>query len=193
MEKQRRRSDLPTLIVFGAAPLMAVSQRVTAAIVVGAVAVIVFSVCSFFSSALSRILSDNTALFCSITISAALCGSAQMLLRAYLPSISRELGVYLLLLSVNFALISQIFVRGRRRALLSLFDGATLGMYIFAFLVSIAVLRESIGAGSIAGARIPYIEKFSISALTGSAGGYLMLGFGAAIINKIFKRSGENG
>jgi len=75
-----------------------------------------------------------------------------IVLRAYLPEVSRSLGPYVGLIITNCIIMGRAEAFARSNPpLLSFWDGLTSGLGYMAVLVSIAVVRELFGFGSFAG------------------------------------------
>jgi Na+-transporting NADH:ubiquinone oxidoreductase subunit D len=78
-----------------------------------------------------------------------------ILLRAYLPEVSKQLGPYVGLIITNCIIMgrAEAFAQANR-PLLSWWDGLTSGLGYMAVLMSIAVVRELLGFGTLFGIRI---------------------------------------
>jgi Na+-transporting NADH:ubiquinone oxidoreductase subunit D len=78
-----------------------------------------------------------------------------ILLRAYMPDVSKQLGPYVGLIITNCILMgrAEAFAQANR-PLLSLWDGLTSGLGYMAVLMAIAVVRELLGFGSLFGIQV---------------------------------------
>lgn len=78
-----------------------------------------------------------------------------ILLRAYLPEVSKQLGPYVGLIITNCILMgrAEAFAQANK-PLLSFWDGLTSGLGYMAVLLAIAVVRELLGFGTLFGLRI---------------------------------------
>lgn len=78
-----------------------------------------------------------------------------ILLRAYMPDVSKQLGPYVGLIITNCILMgrAEAFAQANR-PLLSLWDGLTSGLGYMAVLMAIAVVRELLGFGTLFGIRV---------------------------------------
>ncbi|PKL10063.1 MAG: NADH:ubiquinone reductase (Na(+)-transporting) subunit D [Spirochaetae bacterium HGW-Spirochaetae-7] len=78
-----------------------------------------------------------------------------ILLRAYLPDVSKQLGPYVGLIITNCILMgrAEAFAQANK-PLLSFWDGLTSGLGYMSVLVAIAVVRELLGFGTLFGFRI---------------------------------------
>jgi len=78
-----------------------------------------------------------------------------IILRAYVPDISRELGPYVGLIITNCIIMgrAEAFAQSNR-PLISMWDGMTSGMGYMGVLLSIALIRELLGFGSLFGYQV---------------------------------------
>jgi len=78
-----------------------------------------------------------------------------ILLRAYLPDVSRQLGPYVGLIITNCILMgrAEAFAQANK-PLLSFWDGLTSGLGYMSVLMAIAVVRELLGFGTLFGIRV---------------------------------------
>lgn len=78
-----------------------------------------------------------------------------ILLRAYLPDVSKQLGPYVGLIITNCILMgrAEAFAQANK-PLLSFWDGLTSGLGYMAVLLAIAVVRELLGFGTLLGLRV---------------------------------------
>ncbi len=78
-----------------------------------------------------------------------------ILLRAYMPEASKQLGPYVGLIITNCIIMgrAEAFAQANK-PLISFWDGITSGLGYMAVLMSIAVLREALGFGTILGFRV---------------------------------------
>ena len=59
------------------------------------------------------------------------------------------------------------------------------GAFFTVVMTVCALIREVLGSGSFWGIKIAFLQDYRISALAGAFGGYLVLAFVMAVINKI--------
>lgn len=78
-----------------------------------------------------------------------------IILRAYLPDVSKQLGPYVGLIITNCIIMGRAEAfAAANKPLLSFWDGLTSGLGYMAVLVAIAVVREILGFGSLLGFRV---------------------------------------
>ena len=95
-----------------------------------------------------------------------------IILRAYLPEVSKQLGPYVGLIITNCIIMGRAEAfAAANKPVLSFWDGLTSGLGYMAVLVAIAVVREILGFGSLLGFRVmpPGFEPWTIMILAPSA------------------------
>ena len=113
-----------------------------------------------------------------------------LLLQAYLPSLSKSLGLYIPLIVVNCIILARAEAFASKNSVLpSLIDGLSMGVGFYAALSAIAVVREILGNGTLYG--IPLFgANFTPAAIMVMApGGFLTLGLLIALVQKLRQRS----
>ena len=185
-------TENPVLIlVLGTCPTLATTGDVISALSMGLAATFVLVCSNAVISALRKIIPDKVRIPCYIVIIAGFVTVLQMLMQAYLPSIYDMLGVYLALIVVNCIILGRAEMFARKNPVLdSVFDGLGMGIGFLVALLSIATIREVIGAGTFAGIAIPYIDAIKIPILTQAPGGYLVFGIVIAIMNVVTAKRG---
>ena len=185
-------TENPVLIlVLGTCPTLATTGDVISALSMGLAATFVLVCSNAVISALRKIIPDKVRIPCYIVIIAGFVTVLQMLMQAYLPSIYDMLGVYLALIVVNCIILGRAEMFARKNPVLdSVFDGLGMGIGFLVALLSIATIREVIGAGTFAGIAIPYMDAVKIPILTQAPGGYLVFGIVIAIMNVVTAKRG---
>ncbi len=185
-------TENPVLIlVLGTCPTLATTGDVISALSMGLAATFVLVCSNAVISALRKIIPDKVRIPCYIVIIAGFVTVLQMLMQAYLPSIYDMLGVYLALIVVNCIILGRAEMFARKNPVLdSVFDGLGMGIGFLVALLSIATIREVIGAGTFAGIAIPYMDAIKIPILTQAPGGYLVFGIVIAIMNVVTAKRG---
>jgi electron transport complex protein RnfE len=174
------------VLVLGTCPTLAVTTNMISAFSMGISAMLVLICSNMAISALRKVIPDKVRIPCFIVIIAAFVTLVQMLLQAYLPNIYDMLGVYLALIVVNCIILGRAEMFASKNSVIdSALDGVGMGLGFTAALMAMALIREVIGNGSIAGIAIPGLENFKISLLTMSPGGFLTFGILMAIMTKI--------
>lgn len=97
-------------------------------------------------------------------------------LMAFLPDISAQLGPYVGLIITNCIILGRVEAfANQNKPWLSLVDGVASGLGYSVVLLSIAIVREALGFGTIAGIRLPFeFTKWTIMVV--APGAFFMLG-----------------
>lgn len=181
-------------LVLGTCPTLATSTSVTGAIGMGVAASIVLICSNIAISALRKVIPDKVRIPAYIVIIASFVTIVQMLVKAYVPAIDESLGVYLPLIVVNCIILGRAEAfAGKNSILASAFDGMGMGVGFTGALLAMSIVREFLGAGSIAGYQIIQeswpIDPMIIFILP--PGGFFVFGMLMAVANKIAESKGK--
>ena len=165
------------VLVLGTCPTLAVTNNVFGAFGMGIAAMIVLICSNMLISALRKVIPDSVRIPSYIVIIAGFVTIVQMLVQAFLPDLDKLLGVYLPLIVVNCVILGRAeMFAGKNTVAKSALDGVGMGLGFTLALVSMAVVREVLGAASFAGIAIPFLEPYKISFLVKAPGGLLVYG-----------------
>ena len=193
MKKKLLFCNPVTLLFLGAAPALAASTDVRAALGMSAA---VFGVlfCSALLLGLLRKLIPAKAKFGAALITVAGFGSmAQLLLKAFLPSAWAMLGFYAAILAVDLMLFGDAenaFDEGLGKGLL---NAVVSGLCFTVFVVILAAVRELFGAASFAGNAVEALKDYKITILSQASGGLCVFAILLAVVNWIFPTEGGMG
>jgi len=141
--------------VLGICSTLAVTNVVKNTVVMCAGLVFVVTLSNFTVSSLRKWIPSRTRMMIEVLIIASYVIAFDIVIRAYLPDISRQLGPYVGLI------ITNCIIMGRAEAFalsnpptVSLMDGIASGLGYSYVLLSIAFVRELLGSGTIWGARV---------------------------------------
>ena len=167
----------PVLVqVLGMCPTLAVSTALLNGLGMGAAvtAVLVFS--NLFISLLRRVIDKRIRIASFIVIIAGFVTMVEMLMKAYLPSLSDSLGVYIPLIVVNCIILARAEAfASRNKPLPSVIDGLACGIGFTGAICIVSAIRELLGTGSLLGHDFKLIPPIMIFTL--APGGLLVLGF----------------
>ena len=171
------------VLVLGTCPTLAVTNNVFGAFGMGIAAMIVLICSNMLISALRKIIPDSVRIPSYIVIIAGFVTIVQMVVQAFLPDLYTLLGVYLPLIVVNCVILGRAeMFAGKNTVGKSALDGIGMGLGFTLALVSMAVVREVLGAASFAGIAIPFLEPYKISFLVKAPGGLLVYGVLIALV-----------
>lgn len=171
------------VLVLGTCPTLAQTGSVIAALSMGIAATIVLLCSNMAISALRKIIPDTVRIPCYIVVIAAFVTVVQLLMHAYLPDLYDMMGVYLALIVVNCIILGRAeMFAGKNTVGKSALDGVGMGIGFTFALVSMAIVREVLGAASFAGIAIPFLEPYKVSFLVKAPGGLLVYGVLIALV-----------
>ena len=184
----------PVMLLFlGAAPALAASTDVRAALGMS-LAVMLVLLCSALVIGLLRKLLPAEALLPAIVITVAgFASMVQLLLEALLPDIFSMLGPYLAILAVDLMLFGSAEDAadfGLGKGLLSAMEN---GFCFAVFTLLLAAVRELLGAASFAGSPVEFLKPWQIPLLTQASGGLIVFSLLLALFNKLFPAREEAG
>ncbi len=180
----------PTFVLFlGMCPTLAVTTGVTNAIGMGLSTTAVLICSNLVISLLRNFIPSKIRIASYIVIIAGFVTVVEMLLKAYLPSLSESLGIYIPLIVVNCIILGRAEAFASKNGVFkSILDGIGMGLGFTIALILIASVRETLGAGAFAGIPI-FGDKFQpASIMILPPGAFLTLGILLAIINSVSKK-----
>ena len=184
---------------IGLCPTLATSTSLSNAIGMGVAATVVLIASNVVISALRKFIPDKVRIACFITIIATFVTMIDLALQAFVPSLAASLGLFLPLIVVNCIILGRAEAyASKNKVLPSALDGVCMGLGFTFALVLMGFFRELLGAGTIAagiigdkGIQIPGLVDYPATMMILPAGGFLVMGFILAAIQKIM--SGKEG
>ena len=184
---------------IGLCPTLATSTSLSNAIGMGIAATVVLICSNVVISLLRKFIPDKIRIAAFISIIATFVTVIDLLLQAYIPSLASSLGLFLPLIVVNCIILGRAEAYASKNAVLpSAMDGLGMGLGFTFTLVLMGIVRELLGAGTIAagiigdkGIQIPGLVDNPATMMILPAGGFLVMGFILAAIQKIM--SGKEG
>ena len=180
-------TENPTFVLFlGMCPTLAVTTGVVNAIGMGLSTTVVLICSNIVISILRNFIPDKIRIAGYIVIIAGFVTVVQMLLNAYLPSLSSSLGIYIPLIVVNCIILGRAEAFANKNGVVkSAVDGIGMGLGFTCSLTLIAAVREILGAGTFAGISLFGSSFQPVSVMILPPGAFLTLGCLLAIINII--------
>lgn len=173
-------------LVLGTCPTLAVSTSVESALGMGVAASIVLVCSNIAISALKKVIPQKVRIPAYIVIIASFVTIVQMLVKAFVPQIDAQLGVYLPLIVVNCIILGRAEMYANKHGVVdSAIDGLGMGLGFTLSLCAMATIREILGAGTFCGMPIPWFHDNPIGILTMAPGGFFVFDCMIALVNKI--------
>ncbi len=173
-------------LVLGLCPTLAVTTSLENALGMGLAASFVLVCSNGLVSALRKVIPDAVHIPCYIVIVAAFVTTTDLLMQAYLPALSESLGIFIPLIVVNCVILGRAEAFACRNGVVdSLADGLGTGL---GFTLSVAAVREFVGAGSLTvwgDLAVRNIHSHAVVLAILPAGGFITLGLLLALINHL--------
>lgn len=184
----------PNLVqLLGMCPTLATSTSLTNAIGMGLSATLVLIGSNLAISLLRKIIPDKIRIAAYIVVIAGFVTAIDMLIKAYVPSLSSSLGLFIPLIVVNCIILARAeSFASKNKPLPSMLDGLGMGLGFTVSLTCLALIRETIGSGSFFGISL-FGGVSPISVLALPAGGFLTLGFVIALVQYLKSRKSSKG
>lgn len=181
------------VIMLGLCPALAVSTSAMNGLGMGAAFTFVLLGSNIVISSLKKLIPSEVRIPSFIVIISTFVTIADYSLKAYFPSLSSSLGVFVPLIVVNCIVMGRAEAFASKNTLVnSILDA--IGMSIgFTFIITlIGVIREMLGNGTILYGtvfciKIPGLSKLPFLIMILPPGAFLVIGFLMALKNKVFK------
>ena len=140
-------------------------------------------------SLLRKFIPSKVRIAAYITIIAGFVTAVDLLLQAYLPSLSKSLGLFIPLIVVNCIILARAEAfASKNKVLPSIVDGLAMGLGFTFALCILSSIREILGNGTIAGVSLFGENYEPMIMMILPAGGFLTLGCVIALFQKILKK-----
>ena len=176
-----------TVQLLGMCSTMAITTMLFNGIGMGISVLIILTCSNVVISALRKVIPPKIRIACYIVVIAGFVTMVDLLLQAYLPSLSESLGVFIPLIVVNCIILGRAEAFASKNSVgASLLDGIFQGIGYTVALIIMCVVRELLGSGTILGGFsfinngggirvIPEVYPALLVVLP--VGGFLTLGF----------------
>lgn len=185
-------TENPTFIqLLGMCPTLAVTTSLINAIGMGLSATFVLVFSNLVISLLRKFIPSKIRIASYIVVIAAFVSVIEMLLKAYLPSISDALGLFIPLITVNCIILARAeSFASKNKPIPSIFDGFGMGLGFTLGLSVLGSVREILGAGTLLGISL-FGQSFQPALIfILPPGAFLALGVILAIYNMIKDKKG---
>lgn len=136
-------------LVLGTCPTLAVTTMASNGIGMGLAATFVLLCSNVAISALRKVIPDQVRIPAYITLIAGFVSVVQMIVKAYVPSLDKALGVYLPLIVVNCIILGRAEMFASKNSVIdSALDGIGMGIGFTITLTIMGSIREILGSGT---------------------------------------------
>ena len=184
-------NENPTFVqVLGMCPTLAVTTSLVNGIGMGLSVTFVLILSNMLISMLRKIIPQKIRIAAYVVIIATFVTIVDLVLKAYVPSLSESLGLFIPLIVVNCIILARAEAFASKNTVLkSAADGLGMGLGFTVALSLISSVREILGNGTILGMSVGISNPATIMILP--PGGFLTLGIILGIINAIRNRKEE--
>lgn len=182
-------NENPTFrLVLGMCPTLAISTAVTQGIGMGLATTFVLVFSNLVISLLRNVIPEKVRIPSFVVVIATFVTIVDLMLKAFIPSLSQSLGLYIPLIVVNCI----IFARAESFAfkntpLRSLADGLGMGMGFTLGITLLSAVREVIGSGTFLGVQVMPAAYHPMAIVIRPPGGFIMLGLLLLAVNASVK------
>ena len=180
----------PTFVqLLGTCPALATTTSASNALGMGISVILVLMCSNMFISLLRKFIPNQIRIASYIVIISGFVSALELLIKAYLPSLSNSLGLFIPLIVVNCIILARAEAfASKNKVLPSIIDGLAMGAGFTFALVILGSIREIIGAGTIFGISV-FGDWFEPAVLfIMPPGAFITLGFVIALVQKLQHR-----
>lgn len=182
----------PVLIMMiGLCPFLACSTTATDAVGMGIAATFVLTCSNVIISLIRKVVPHNIRIPIFIVIIATFTTTVDYIIKAYFPTLSESLGVFIPLIVVNCIILARAEAfASKNNIIYSFVDGIGMGSGFFVAIVLLGIIREFLGSGTVFGTKEFFNNPAVIMILP--PGGFLAAGVVITVVkyieNKLLKR-----
>lgn len=185
LRKHVLEENAPLILLVGLCPLLVASKNVMSALVMAAAVSFVLVLSCVVISLIRKFIPDSVRIIAYMMVIATFVAATEILIRAYLPTHYMNLGIYIPIIAsagIVFARVDN--VASKNGIAVTAIDGAMTALTFSVVIVTLSLIREFLGSGTILSYRI-IKEEYGMSFALSSGGGLMILGFLAAAVKKI--------
>lgn len=183
-------NENPTFrLVLGTCPTLAITTSAVNGIGMGLSTTAVLIGSNTVISLLRKFIPAKVRMPAFVTVIAGFVTMVQMLLKAYVPSLDKALGIYIPLIVVNCIIMARAESYASKNPVLdSAVDGLGMGTGFTIAITVIGSIREILGNGSIFGLQLFGENASPALAMILPPGGFLVFGLAIGLVNLITNR-----
>ena len=192
----------PVLVqVLGMCSTMAITTSFFNGLGMGLAVTVILTLSNVIISAIRKIVPDKIRIAMFIVVIAGFVTCVDLLIQAFVPSLSSSLGVFIPLIVVNCIILGRAESFSYKNGVVaSFFDGIFQGIGYTVVLLIMCIIREFLGAGTFGGGILgPDLKgiqilpsQFPAGMLTLPVGGFLVLGCLIALMQWALARPKKN-
>lgn len=186
-------NENPTFrLLLGMCPTLAISTAASSGVGMGLATTFVLVFSNLVISLLRKVIPERVRIPSFIVVIATFVTIIDLIIKAYLPSMSSTLGIYIPLIVVNCIIFARAEAFAFKNPILpSIADGLGMGLGFTLSLTLLSSIREIIGSGKWFGMQIMPDAYKPMSIIISPAGGFLTLGILILIVNAVVNYIGK--
>jgi len=172
------------ILLLGTCPTLATTGSALNGLGMGVSATAVLICANIVISLLAKIIPDKVRIPCYIVVIAGFVTIVQFVLQAFVPALYDSLGLFIPLIVVNCIILGRAeMFASKNNVIDSALDGIGMGLGFTLALGVMGAIREIIGAGTIFGIAVPFLNAHPIMVIALAPGGFLVYAIMIAAIN----------
>ena len=178
----------PTFVLMlGMCPTLATTTSAINGLSMGLATMVVLICSNVVISCIKNLTPDKVRIPVFIVVIASFVTIIQLVIKAFLPDVDKELGLFIPLIVVNCIILGRAEAfASKNNPVASFFDGIGIGLGFTFALTLLGMMRELFGAGSLFGFHL-LPETLNILIFVLPPGAFISLGYLIAIVNKFRK------
>ena len=178
----------PTFVLMlGMCPTLATTTSAINGLSMGLATMVVLICSNVVISCIKNLTPDKVRIPVCIVVIASFVTIIQLVIKAFLPDVDKELGLFIPLIVVNCIILGRAEAfASKNNPVASFFDGIGIGLGFTFALTLLGMMRELFGAGSLFGIHL-LPETLNILIFVLPPGAFISLGYLIAIVNKLRK------
>ena len=170
------------VLALGLCPALATSTSLQNGFGMGMAATFVLICSNLIVSLLRKVIPDKVRIPCFIVVIATFVTIVQLVLKAYLPALDKQLGIFVPLIVVNCIILGRAEAfASKNNIFMSIIDGIVIGLGFTFALCILSIIREIIGSNKLLGLKfIPGYQPMTVFIL--APGGFFTIAFVMGLI-----------
>ena len=185
-----------TVQLLGMCSTMAITTSLFNGIGMGISVLVILTLSNIFIAALRKVIPNKIRIACFIVVIATFVTVVDLILKAYVQSLSESLGVFIPLIVVNCIILGRAESFCYKNSVAaSAVDGVCQGLGYTMILVIMCVIREFLGNGTFGGGLLNdgngvtlFPSEFAVAGLSRPVGGFLVLACVIAAMQYLLNR-----
>ena len=175
-------------MVLGMCPTLAISTAVNQGIGMGLATTFVLVFSNLVISLLRNIIPEKVRIPSFVVVIATFVTIVDLLMKAFVPSLSQSLGLYIPLIVVNCIILARAeSFAFKQPPMASLVDGLSMGIGFTLSLTLLSAVREVLGSGTFLGMQVMPASYHPMAIIIRPPGGFIVLGLLMLLVNAVVK------